>query len=152
MCRYPEVGTSAGPDANLCVVSGSGRHARSLGTSRRGDATWSAFAGNFLRGCWRGLRWLGEQVAEMLGEAVAAALACFLFVGFVLLVAWGFSLAPRSTVLLVAAVVAVAAYGGWRAWRDEPTVRRSLLVRVAVGWFAFVVVWLVYVLAYCSCV
>jgi hypothetical protein len=52
-------------------------------------------------------------------DVVAAALAWFLFGGFTLLVLWGFSLAPRSTALLVAAaLVAVAAYGGWRVWRD----------------------------------
>ncbi len=87
----------------------------------------------------------------MIGEGVAAALACLLLGGFSLLVAWGLSFAHRSTVLLVAAVVVLALYGGWRAWRDEATVGRGLVVRVAVGWFIFVAMWLGYVLAYCSC-
>jgi hypothetical protein len=85
------------------------------------------------------LRWLGEQVVEVVGEFLAAALACVLFGGFLALTAWGFTVAPRSTGLLLAGVVALTTYGGWRAWRDEAGSRRGLLVRLAVGWFAFIV-------------
>jgi hypothetical protein len=107
-------------------------------------------------GVGRGLRWLGKQVVEALveavGEVVAAALACLLFGGFLALTGWGLIVAPRATALLVAAVVVLALYGGWRAWRDEPGVRRGLVVRLAIGWFVFVAFWLVYVITYCECV
>lgn len=53
---------------------------------------------------------------------------------------------------LVAAVLVLALYGGWRASRDEPGVRGGLVVRLAIGWFVFVAFWLLYVIAYCECV
>lgn len=104
-----------------------------------------------LRRAGSGLVWVVEQVVEAIGELIAALLACLLLAGLLALLAWGYARAPRPTGLLLAGVVAVTLFGGWRAWRDPAASARGALVRLAVGWSVVVAVWLGYVLPYCPC-
>ena len=96
-------------------------------------------------------RWFWENiVGEMLGELVIAILACLLFAGVVIAAAWGYERAPKSTVALGIALVALAGYG-FLALTGRTRDPRSGLAVIATSFCIFVGVWLTYVLQYCTC-
>ena len=96
---------------------------------------------------------LGDFAVDVVGEVVFAVVACVLGVGALAAVAWGWRRDVPATVLLIAALIAFAAYGVWQLFisRREGPVRGRLAV--AAGAFAIAVaVWISYVLVYCTCV
>jgi hypothetical protein len=101
--------------------------------------TWSRFG--------RGLR---NAFSEFLFEAAVAGVACLLLAGVVAAVLWGWRQHPPATLTLAGAFAALLAYG---AWNLRPSARstRGKLAAIAAGVVVVLLLWLSYVLMYCSC-
>ena len=98
----------------------------------------------------RGLR---NGFAEFLfeaAEAAVAAVACLLLSGVVAAVLWGWREHPAAAFTLAGAFAALLVCG---AWNLRPSARstRGKLAAIAAGVVVVLLLWLNYVLVYCSC-